>query len=172
MSRPLRVLMVEDSERDAALVLRELRRGGYTPGFQRVDTAAAMEAALTEQAWDIIIADHAMPYFSAPAALAVMQDMGLDLPFIIVSGTIGEEVAVAAMKAGAHDYLMKDHLARLGAAVERELREAAVRRERRRSAELATRLSRILDASPHEIYVVDAATLRVVQVNQGARRSL
>ncbi len=172
MSRPLRVLMVEDSERDAALVLRELRRGGYTPVFQRVDTAAAMEAALAEQAWDIIIADHAMPYFSAPAALTVMQELGLDLPFIIVSGTIGEEVAVAAMKAGAHDYLMKDQLARLSAAVERELREAAVRRERRRSAELAPRLSRILDASPHEIYVVDAATLRVAQVNQGARRSL
>lgn len=130
---PLRVLLVEDFESDAALVLRELRRGGYNPTWLRTDTAATMAAALAEQSWDIVIADYALPHFSGPAALALLRETGIDLPFIIVSGTIGEDVAVAAMKAGAHDYIMKNHLARLVPAVARELREAAVRRERRRA---------------------------------------
>ncbi len=133
MGTPLRVLIVEDSEDDAALLVRELRRGGYDPTLQRVDTAAAMSAALDRETWDIVISDYTMPRFSAPAALAVLQESGLDLPFIIVSGTIGEDPAVAAMKAGAHDYLMKGKLTRLVPAVERELREAEGRRERKRS---------------------------------------
>ncbi len=133
MPDPLRVLVVEDSEDDAALLVRELRRGGHNPIFERVDSAAAMEAALSAQPWDAVISDHVMPRFSAPAALAVLQRSGLDLPFLIVSGTIGEETAVAAMKAGAHDYILKDRLARLVPALERELREAASRRERRQA---------------------------------------
>jgi len=131
MGTPLRVLIVEDSEDDAILVLRELRRGGYDPTFERVDTPQAMNAALEQQTWDIVLSDYAMPRFSMPAALAMVKEKGLDLPFIIVSGAIGEEAAVAAMRAGAHDYVMKNNLARLIPAVERELREAETRRERK-----------------------------------------
>jgi len=135
MSRPLRVLIIEDSENDAILLLRELRRSGYAPVHERVDTAAAMRDALENKKWDIIISDFVMPQFSGLEALKLTQEAGLDLPFIVVSGKIGEDTAVAAMKAGAHDYIMKDNLARLGPAVERELQEAAMRRERRKSAE-------------------------------------
>lgn len=128
MGKPLRVLIVEDSEDDAALLLRELKQGGYDPLYERVDTAAAMIAALERQPWQIVIADYSMPHFNGLDALKLLKERGLDLPFILVSGTIGEDKAVAAMKAGAHDYLMKDNLARLVPAVERELREAEARR--------------------------------------------
>jgi diguanylate cyclase (GGDEF)-like protein/PAS domain S-box-containing protein len=140
MSQPLRVLLVEDSEDDALLLLRELRRGGYTPTWERVDTPAAMEAALEGQAWDLVISDYNMPRFSGPAALSILQQRGLDLPLIMVSGVIGEETAVVAMQAGADDYLMKGSLARLTPAVRRALREAEHRRERKR-AEAALRES-------------------------------
>ena len=135
MGRTLRVLLVEDSEDDALLLLSELRRSGYEPDYERVDTAPGMEAALDARNWELVISDHSMPTFSSSAALEVLQRKGLDLPFIIVSANIGEEVAVAAMRAGAHDYLMKGNLARLGAAIERELREAEGRREKRRAEE-------------------------------------
>jgi two-component system, cell cycle sensor histidine kinase and response regulator CckA len=129
MNSHLRVLIVEDSEDDMLLLLRELRQGGYTPDYLRVETAATMAAALEQRSWDIVIADYTLPGFSAPAALQVLQQK-CDLPFIIVSGTIGEETAVAAMRAGAHDYLLKGNLARLVPAVERELREAQERQKR------------------------------------------
>src|ERR671912_2602438 len=135
MVRTLRVLLVEDSEDDALLLLRELRRSGYEPDYERVDTAPGMEAALDTRDWELVISDHSMPTFSSSAALQLLQRKGLDLPFIIVSGNIGEEVAVAAMRAGAHDYIMKGNLARLGAAIERELREAEGRREKQRAEE-------------------------------------
>jgi two-component system, cell cycle sensor histidine kinase and response regulator CckA len=130
MNPHLRLLLVEDSEDDMLLLLRELRRSGYTPDYVRVETASEMKAALDREAWDIVIADYTLPTFSAPEALRVLQDRHQDLPFIIVSGTIGEEVAVTAMKAGAHDYLLKHNLARLVPAVERELREAQERQKR------------------------------------------
>jgi signal transduction histidine kinase/FixJ family two-component response regulator len=132
VSTPLQVLIVEDSENDALLLDLELQRAGYDTVCHRVDTAADMTAALSRQRWDLIIADYLMPLFNGLAALALVREKGLDLPFIIVSGHITEDTAVAAMKAGAHDYVMKDKLARLGPAVERELREAEVRRQRRR----------------------------------------
>jgi two-component system, cell cycle sensor histidine kinase and response regulator CckA len=130
MNSQLRTLIVEDSEDDLLLLLRELRRGGYTPDYVRVETAAQMQAALESQTWDIVIADYTLPRFSAPEALELLQSQQLGLPFIIVSGTIGEEAAVAAMRAGAHDYLLKDNLVRLVPAVERELREAQERQKR------------------------------------------
>ncbi|MBM4325221.1 MAG: response regulator [Deltaproteobacteria bacterium] len=133
MGIPLRVLIVEDSEDDALLTERELKRGGYDPIFERVETPETMRKALLNQIWDIVISDHSMPHFSSPAALAILKESGLDLPFMIVSGTIGEDVAVAAMKAGAHDYIMKDNLTRLVPAIERELKEAALRQERKRA---------------------------------------
>jgi PAS domain S-box-containing protein len=130
MNPHLRVLIVEDSEDDALLALRSLRQGRYTVEHLRVDTAAAMQAALDQQVWDVVIADYSLPVFSAPQALQLLQRQNLDLPFIIVSGTVGEEQAVAAMKAGAHDYLIKGNLTRLLPAVERELREAKERQKR------------------------------------------
>jgi len=139
MGTPLRVLIVEDSEDDAELLLLELRQGGFEPAAERVETEEAMCAALGRQSWDLIIADYALPHFSAPAALAVLRDTDLDVPFIVVSGKIGEETAVVLMKAGAHDYIMKDNLTRFLPAVQRELREAEVRRERRRAQQALRR---------------------------------
>lgn len=133
MSQPLRVLVVEDSEDDAAFMLRQLRLGGYAPQFTRVASADAMQAALDREHWDIIICDYRMPGFGGMEALALYNQKGLDIPFILLSGHIGEDSAVAAMKAGAHDYIMKDKMARLVPAVARELREATVRQERKAS---------------------------------------
>lgn len=133
--RLLRVLLVEDSQADALLLARALQRGGFDVTSERVDTADSMREALQKRYWDLILCDHSMPQFSAPEALELLKAHGLDVPFIIVSGHIEEETAVAAMQAGAHDYIMKDQLARLVPAVERELREAEVRRARRKSEE-------------------------------------
>ena len=128
---PLRVLIVEDSEEDADLLVLELKRGGYDPAFRRVDTAEEMAAALSEDNWDLVLSDYSMPAFTLPEALELVRDKGLDVPFVIVSATIGEEAAVAAMKAGAHDYVLKHNIGRLVPAVRRELRETVTRRERR-----------------------------------------
>src|SRR5216117_3557706 len=133
MRVPLRVLIAEDSEDDARLLLRELQRAGYQPTYERVDTPAAMTSALDRHAWDLVIGDYSMPAFSGPAALALLRARDLDTPFIFVSGTIGEDVAVEAMRAGAQDFLTKGNLRRLIPAIERELRDAEVRRERRRA---------------------------------------
>lgn len=157
----LRVLIVEDCEDDALLLVRSLKGAGYTPDFLRVETGAGMREALTTQEWDIIISDYKLPGFSGLAALEVYKAADLDIPFIIVSGTIGEDVAVEAMVAGAHDYVMKDRPARLAPAVQRELKEARLRRARRQAArELAYTESRqkallelyqMADASEEEI---------------------
>ncbi|MHB9101939.1 MAG: putative bifunctional diguanylate cyclase/phosphodiesterase, partial [Sulfuricella sp.] len=135
MTEPLRVLVVEDSEDDTLLILRELRKGGFTPEHRRVDSPATLQAALDEAVWDIVITDHNLPEFSSEAAIRQVKKTGLDLPIIIVSGCIGEEVAVAAMKSGAHDYIMKGNLSRLVPAIERELREAQTRHEHRDAQE-------------------------------------
>jgi signal transduction histidine kinase len=134
MPVPLRVLLVEDSEDDAELIARELRKGDYAPVIRRVETETAMRGALAEP-WDVVISDYSLPQFSGSAALALVRTSGLDVPFIVVSGAIGEEVAVAAMRAGAHDYLMKGNLRRLVPAIQRELREADERHRRRRAEE-------------------------------------
>ena len=129
MNKSLKVLIVEDFEDDALLVVRELRRSGYILEFKIVETAGEMTDALENHFWDIVISDYSLPGFNAPAALNIVKNKGLDLPFIIVSGTIGEETAVECMRAGAHDYLMKGRLARLSASVEKELQDASLRRE-------------------------------------------
>ncbi len=126
---------MEDSDTDAALIIRQLQRGGLEPVFERVETEVAFRAALDEKTWDVVISDHSLPRFSGLAALTTLQSTGRDIPFILVSGTIGETLAVAAMKAGAHDYVLKDQLTRLPAAVEREVREAGIRAEERRMRE-------------------------------------
>ena len=133
MGVPLHVLIVEDAEDDALLLVRELRRGGFEPAFERVDTPDALRAALARQEWDILFADYSMPHFSGTAALALVRERELDLPFIFVSGTIGEDTAVEAMRAGAQDYVTKGNLKRLLPAVERELQDARERRDRKRA---------------------------------------
>jgi len=133
MSTPLRVLIVEDSEDDCLLLEKELAHGGHEVACHRVDTADAMNAALAQGGWDLVISDHRMPQFSSLAALKLCKEHECNAPFIVVSGSIGEELAVTAMRSGAHDYIMKDNLTRLVPAVERELREAESRRERQRA---------------------------------------
>jgi signal transduction histidine kinase len=135
MKGPLRVLVVEDRDDDFDLLLRELRRGGYEISAERVETAAAMTEALSRGDWDLVFSDWFMPAFSAPQALEILKESGRDIPFVIVSGAIGEETAVDAMRNGAHDFMLKDRLGRLLPAVERELREARLRRERARMQE-------------------------------------
>ena len=130
---PLSVLVVEDSEFDARMLVGLLKSGGFIPTFKRVETASEMVEALNHEKWEVILADYNLPEFSAPKALEVLRNTKLDIPFIIVSGGIGEDTAVAAMRAGANDYLMKGNLARLVPAVERELRDAAVRVSRRKA---------------------------------------
>ena len=127
MSKPLDLLQVEDSESDASLIVRLLANAGYDVNAERVVTAAQMRAALERQSWDVIVADFYLPQFDAPAALAVLRSAALDIPFIVVSGAMGEDRAVGMMKAGAQDYVMKSNLARLAPAVEREIGRASCR---------------------------------------------
>lgn len=135
MSIPLKVLFVEDSEDDVLLVLREIKRGGYGVMFERVDTLEGMRSALSKGKWDIILSDYTMPHFSAQEALSLFKEMELDIPFIVVSGAIGEQTAVELMKAGADDFVMKGNLARLVPAIQRELSDAEARRERKQAQE-------------------------------------
>lgn len=132
MGTPLRVLIIEDSEDDTALIVRELRRSGYETEFKRVDSEAALKSVLALQDWDLVISDFSMPQFSGTDALKLVRTMGSEAPFIFVSGTMGEDTAVAALKNGAQDYLVKTNLKRLAPAVQRELQEAEDRRERKR----------------------------------------
>jgi two-component system, cell cycle sensor histidine kinase and response regulator CckA len=132
MSIPLRVLIIEDSEDDATLVVRELRRGGYDVAFTRVESHDALKSVLCGQTWDLVISDFSMPQFSGTDALKLVRATGSEAPFIFVSGTMGEDTAVAALKDGAQDYLIKTNLKRLVPAVQRELREAEERRQRKR----------------------------------------
>jgi PAS domain S-box-containing protein len=147
----LRVLLVEDSEDDAQLLLSELRHGGFDPVPTRVDTAAGLAGALDAQEWDVVLSDYLMPRFDGLAALKLVRERELDVPFILVSGVIGEEFAVTAMKSGAHDYISKSNLSRLVPAVERELREAGVRRQRRQAGEEVKRLLSVVQAEKQKL---------------------
>lgn len=132
-AQTLRVLMVDDSEDDVLLILRELKKGGYAPVYERVETAAAMKKALQDQPWDIVLCDYNMPQFNAPSAITVCKEVNLDIPIIIISGTIGEETSVECMRLGAHDYFMKGKLSRLCPAVDRELEDAKVRKRQKQT---------------------------------------
>jgi len=158
MPKFLRVLVVDDSEDDAILLVRELRHGGHEVDTQRVETPQAMNSALAKDPWDLVISDYTMPNFSGLEALELLKKTAIDNPFIMVSGSIGEQTAVNVMKAGAHDYLMKDNLRRLVPSVERELREAEVRRERRRVEEENRRNSRRIQAL-HDLGLAITSTL-------------
>ncbi len=171
MGTQLRVLIVEDSVDDTDLLLREIRRAGYEPIYDRVDTPDGLRAALDGREWDVILSDYTMPSFSGTQALAMVRDRGLDIPFIFISGTIGEDLAVAAMRAGAHDYVTKGSLKRLIPAIERELREAELRRARaraeaeRRAAE--ARYGQVLNMAADAIVALDEDR-RIVVFNKAA----
>ena len=151
--RELNVLIIEDSEDDAQLILRELKQGGYTFSYERVETKPDMQVALSSRQWDIILSDFSMPHFSAMGALDTLKASGLDIPFIVISGTIGEETAVSALKGGANDFLVKNKLARLIPAVERELRDAESRRSRQ---EAETRYRLLVERLPIILYLSPA----------------
>jgi two-component system, cell cycle sensor histidine kinase and response regulator CckA len=174
MGRPIRLLLAEDSEMDADLVLRELKRAGFEPTIERIETREAMMDALHRQTWDLILCDYSMPRFSAPDAFSVLKATGLDIPFIIVSGTVGEEAAVEAMKMGVQDYLLKGRLARLAPAIDRELREREGR-SARRQAEDALRRSEeryraLFESTPLPMWVTDAISETFLAVNEAAVR--
>lgn len=129
MSKTVRVLHIEDSEDDAALIARQFRRGGFTPEFHRIDTLEAARAALTEQTWDLVLCDYSLPGFNAQDVFSILRENKRNIPVIIISGTVGEETAVDCMRAGVRDFVLKDRLSRLLPAIERELEEAALRTE-------------------------------------------
>ncbi|MCI0527861.1 MAG: diguanylate cyclase, partial [Nitrospira sp.] len=131
MGTPIRILIVEDSEDDMILLLRELQRNGYEPIPRRVETLQAMQTALEQESWDLVVSDYSMPGFTGKEALVLFRKTGRDVPFIIVSGSIGDEIAVETMREGATDYLLKGNLKRLGPAVQRALQEVIERRERK-----------------------------------------
>jgi len=169
MSSPLRVLIVEDSLDDTLLITGALQRGGLDPVFERVETAAALRAALEVHDWDLIICDYSMPQLAGPDALAIYRETGLDIPFISVSGTVGEETVAGMIKAGAHDYVMKHHLARLGPAVKRELQAAQERRTRRKNEATIAFLASIVESCEDSI-VGKTLDGTVVSWNAGAER--
>ena len=169
MRKPLRVLFVEDSGDDAELLLRELQQIGYEVEFERVQTDVAMRAMLTEKPWDLILSDYTLPKFSAPQALESLKASALDIPFIIVSGTIGEETAIAALKAGANDFVIKGKYARLGPAIERELREAESRRNHRRAVEQIKYDARLLRYINDAVIATDSE-FRITAWNRAAEK--
>ncbi|HWP36230.1 MAG TPA: PAS domain-containing protein, partial [Gemmatimonadales bacterium] len=183
MATPLKLLIVEDSEADTELLVRELKRAGFDPRYRRVDDQVTMSRALDEQAWDLVVADYSMPHFSGTAALTLLRQRDPDTPFIFVSGSIGEETAVAAMQAGAQDYVLKGNLKRLAPAIERELREAELRRERRRAEEALkrseARFRELFDNAPVALYrtlpsgeIVDANKALVRLLGYPSREAL
>ena len=169
MPAPLRVLIVEDSVEDTLLIAAELQRGGLDPVYDRVETAAALQAALEGHEWDLIICDCSMPHFAGPAALALYQQKGLDSPFISVSGTVGEETVAGLLKAGAHDYVMKTNLGRLVPAVKRELRAAEERRDRWQAEAISAYLASIVQSCDDAIIGKTLDGI-VVSWNAGAER--
>jgi two-component system, cell cycle sensor histidine kinase and response regulator CckA len=166
MGEPLNLLQVEDSESDAELIVRLLKKAGYAVNAERVEDREAMRAALASREWDVIITDHRMAQFDAPGALRVLHESGQDIPIIVVSGSIGEELAVSMMKAGAHDYVIKTNLIRLPPAVEREIKEARARREQKKAQqallESEERLAMAIDATQMGTFDFDPQTGKLI----------
>ncbi len=176
MSRPLRLIYIEDNDDDLELVLHQLRQGGFAPSVQRVECVEDLRTALLRKDWDIVLSDYHLPTFNASAALALVQASGQDLPFIVVTGTIGEERAVELMRAGAEDFVLKEQLGRLTAAVERAIGDAQVRADRARAVGLLhstnLELATLVEAAPLAIVVIDPAGGTVRSWNPAATRLL
>src|SRR3989304_2850781 len=172
MGTPLRVLIVEDSVDDTELVLRQLRRAGYDPVSERVQTAEDMKTALEREAWELVVSDYSSPQFDAPAALNLLNQSGRDIPFIVVSGSIGEDIAVAMMKTGAHDYILKQNLTRFVSAVQRELREAENRRQQRLTEQAKQRLQLERDGFLERLKQENEDLAALTQVPANAIRQL
>jgi len=175
MASPLHVLMVEDSESDAVLLLRELQRGGYTVTYERVETEDAMRAALERDRWDIVLSGFSMPQISAAGAYLLIAEMGVDIPFIILSGAMDEEPAVNIMRSGVHDFVLKDNIQRLVPAIARELDAARIRRARRAAdARLYFErqlLQQFMDSSPDAISFKDVNRC-YIRLNEAEKRTL
>ncbi len=180
-SQHIRVLIIEDSEDDVLLIERELKRGGYNPVYERIETAAAMKKALQEKAWDVILCDYNMPKFKGPSAIALLKEENVDIPFIIVSGTIGEEKAVECMRLGARDYIMKGNYSRLCPVITRELEESKIRKkqketETQKKAALEQlrhseeRYRKITQCVPDLIWIMDLSG-RFIYVNEAVERT-
>jgi PAS domain S-box-containing protein len=172
MCKRLSILIVEDSERDMELIIRQFQKANYEIIYERVETADQMMAAVEKLSWNLVIADYSLPAFNAPSALAILQKSGLDIPFIVVSGTIGEETAVQIMKAGAHDYIMKDSLSRLVPAIERELKDAESRVKRRRAEEelheSETLFRKLFENHAAVKLILDPDTGNIIDANKAA----
>jgi two-component system, cell cycle sensor histidine kinase and response regulator CckA len=163
MKTPLKVLIVEDSKDDAELLLHALRHAGYDPTAAQVQSAQAMRTQLSKRSWDLVISDYVLPGFGGMAALKVLQETDEDTPFIIVSGKIGEDVAIEALKAGANDYLLKDRLSRIGPAVDRALKEVAQRKKRKQAEhslrESEERYRRLVESCPEGMFILTGETI-------------
>ncbi|MGD8938420.1 MAG: diguanylate cyclase, partial [Gammaproteobacteria bacterium] len=163
--RKLNVLIIEDSEDDVLLILRALRNGGFDPNYQHIENSNDIKTALASKTWDVVLCDYNLPQFIGTEVLRLIQDLNLDVPFIIVSGAIGEETAVNAMRSGAHDYIMKNNLTRLAPVIERELREAKIRNSRRLALEDLRLAAKVFESSVEGIVITDAQT-HILRVNQ------
>jgi DNA-binding NtrC family response regulator len=159
MEKQLHILIIEDNESDAALIIRFLKKADYNIMYKVVDSASTMEAALEKNRWDFVISDFTLPQFNALSALSILQATKIDIPFIVVSGNLGEETAVEIMKAGAHDYIMTDNLARLVPVFKRELAEAAIRREHKLTEEAMLKKMDELAASNEELNRINRLTI-------------
>jgi PAS domain S-box-containing protein len=174
MKSPLKVLILEDSENDAFFIVEELQRGGYVPSHERIWTPEQMRDALHRVAWDVIIGDYSMPGFDGLAGFSLLRASGLDIPFIIISGAIGEELAVAAMKAGVSDYINKDNLARLAPAVKRELRDAVERRRHKQTEAMLRqseeRFRQVVENIREVFWMTDVEKNRMIYISPGYER--
>jgi len=169
MSKPLHILLVEDSEVDAELLLAELRMKGFKPIYRRVQSSFELQSALEQHEWDVVISDYYLPQFSGPEALRVVRESKIDVPFIMISGVCGEEVAVQVMKAGADDFVLKSNFSRLGPAIEREMDAALLRREKIKADAAMRHLAAIVESSEDAIYSKNMDSV-IVSWNRAAER--